>query len=113
MDKARAALSPQTLAAATAAAAAADGVEILDPACEGTGNGLGSAAGPASAAGFEDRALSRKEEASLLHPLLRLRQACCHPQVRCALCFLHLGLCASGGAAMRHSFLCAMAPPLQ
>lgn len=40
-----------------------------------------AAAGQRVAVAFEDRALTRKEEASLLHPLLRLRQACCHPQV--------------------------------
>ena len=28
------------------------------------------------------RRLTKKEEKSILHPLLRLRQACCHPQVR-------------------------------
>ena len=38
-------------------------------------------------AGGEDtpegaRRLTKKEEKSILHPLLRLRQACCHPQVR-------------------------------
>ncbi len=27
------------------------------------------------------RRLTKKEEKSILHPLLRLRQACCHPQV--------------------------------
>lgn len=96
MDKARAALSPQTLAAATAAAAAADGVEIIDPPREGAGAGCAAAdaaaaaaagtAAAGAAAAFEDRALTRREEASLLFPLLRLRQACCHPQVRCARC---------------------------
>lgn len=30
---------------------------------------------------FEDRPLTRREEKALLNPLLRLRQACCHPQV--------------------------------
>ena len=40
----------------------------------------------AAAAAFEDRALTRREEASLLHPLLRLRQACCHPQVCVCVC---------------------------
>lgn len=92
--KARAALSPAMLAAATAAAAAQDGIEIVeaDAAAEGGSDPPGqpgAAAAAAAAAGaaavqFEDRALTRKEEASLLHPLLRLRQACCHPQVRAA-----------------------------
>lgn len=94
--KARAALSSQLLAAATAAAAAHDGVAISDSREAGAGAAAAAEAGaaPASppavrlppaataAAGFEDRALTRREEASLLHPLLRLRQACCHPQVR-------------------------------
>ena len=34
------------------------------------------------------RRLTKKEEKSILHPLLRLRQACCHPQVRPALGYL-------------------------
>ena len=38
-----------------------------------------SAAG--EAARLSDRRLTRREEAKLLAPLLRLRQACCHPQV--------------------------------
>jgi hypothetical protein len=87
--KARAALSPQLLSAATAAAAAHNGVEILDAeagaagAASTTGRACAlAAAGAGAEAGFEDRSLTRKEEASLLHPLLRLRQACCHPQVR-------------------------------
>ena len=100
VDRARAALSPQLLAAAAAAAAAQDGVveEVVEaePATEAAaaGGGSGGATGggggaqgvppqqPAAAGqpAFEDRALSRREEASLLHPLLRLRQACCHPQ---------------------------------
>ncbi len=102
MDKARAALSSSLLAAAAAAAAAQDGIEIVEPtepasaAAEAGGAvsadpasaaalaaGAAGASGASGAAGvaFEDRALTRKEEASLLHPLLRLRQACCHPQV--------------------------------
>ena len=98
--KARAALSPQLLSAATAAAAAHSGIEIVEAdagaaagppgslpaaAAAAAAAGAASPAGrPCAAAGFEDRALTRKEEASLLHPLLRLRQACCHPQVRAA-----------------------------
>jgi E3 ubiquitin-protein ligase SHPRH len=31
--------------------------------------------------GEEDRVLSYTEIAKVLHPLLSLRQACCHPQV--------------------------------
>lgn len=38
-----------------------------------------TAAGQAAAVG--DRRLTRREEQKLLAPLLRLRQACCHPQV--------------------------------
>jgi hypothetical protein len=83
VSKARAALSPQLLAAAMAAAAVSDGITEVPQ--EGAGpaspRGPRSPAAAAAAAGFEDRALTRREEASLLHPLLRLRQACCHPQV--------------------------------
>ena len=93
--KARAALSPQLLSAATAAAAAANGIEIVEAAAAAVAAGAASPAGSAAAlaaatgaaagagqgVGFEDRSLTRKEEASLLAPLLRLRQACCHPQV--------------------------------
>ena len=36
---------------------------------------------PPPAPDFHDRPLTDREEQKLLHPLLRLRQACCHPQV--------------------------------
>ena len=88
VTKARAALSPALLAAATAAAAAQDGLEIVEAAAAEAGAAdtaeaahMAAGAAGAAAVAFEDRALTRKEEASLLHPLLRLRQACCHPQV--------------------------------
>ncbi len=40
-----------------------------------------TAAGRAAGGGQGDRQLTVREEKKLLAPLLRLRQACCHPQV--------------------------------
>ena len=40
-----------------------------------------TAAGRAAGRGDGDRQLTVREEKKLLAPLLRLRQACCHPQV--------------------------------
>lgn len=44
--------------------------------------GLLAATGEAGGGGFEDRPLTHAEEHKLLDKLLRLRQACCHPQAR-------------------------------
>lgn len=63
---ARAAISASTLAAAQAAAS-----EVLD---------LNSSS-PRHASAFEDRPLTQREEQKVLHPLVKLRQACVHPQV--------------------------------
>lgn len=43
-----------------------------------------TAAGRAAGRGEGDRPLTVREQKQLLAPLLRLRQACCHPQVRLA-----------------------------
>ncbi len=88
----RATLSSELLATATAAAAVHDGIAIVGASDAAGTSQAGpsslaaqplspSAATAAAAARFRDRALTRREETSLMHPLLRLRQACCHPQV--------------------------------
>ncbi|KAL4857890.1 E3 ubiquitin-protein ligase [Chlorella vulgaris] len=88
----RATLSSELLATATAAAAVHDGTAIVGASDAAGTSQAGpsslaaqpqspSAATAAAAAQFRDRALTRREETSLMHPLLRLRQACCHPQV--------------------------------
>jgi len=80
VGQARVALSASTLAAAQRAAASV----LLDTTqgeLGGEDDGQGGGVAGISTT-FEDRFLTQKEEHKVLHPLLRLRQACVHPQVR-------------------------------
>ena len=73
------ALSPEILSAA-AAAHASSAVILLDE----HGNIVHESTTTVTARvdfDFQDRPLTQREEQRLLHPLLRLRQACVHPQV--------------------------------
>ncbi|GAB4820920.1 hypothetical protein N2152v2_007966 [Parachlorella kessleri] len=93
VGKARAALPPGVLAALSSAAAAdltsrargqacCDSIGTVDGAVEGTVPSAEFAAtGTTGDNTVADRALTPQEERKLLDPLLRLRQACCHPQV--------------------------------